>query len=237
MIVSRRMMMSGDENGSTLTGEEVRIFCYGDSLTAGTCSDTPFELFPYAPHLEKLLNNNDANSENYRRFVVRHRGLPGWTAKEMVRVADEPQYGLRTIINNIKDPSLSVVIILAGTNDVGYAMSSSSNDDAAKSIVSDVAALHEIVWQQGIKTIVVGIPPSGYQSMVKEAKVLVDNVNGQLRTFCEQQADRQKATFVEFPFEYQPNGENWSSDGLHFSPKGYEALARHLAQPVKDVVL
>mmetsp|Transcript_40192 Transcript_40192/g.97087 ORF Transcript_40192/g.97087 Transcript_40192/m.97087 type:complete len:294 (+) Transcript_40192:219-1100(+) len=238
MIVSRRMMMSGDENGSTLTGEEVRIFCYGDSLTAGTCSDTPFELFPYAPHLEKLLNNNDANSENYRRFVVRHRGLPGWTAKEMVRVADEPQYGLRTIIKNIKDPSLSVVIILAGTNDVGYAISSSSsNDDGAKSVVSDVTALHEMVWQQGIKTIGVGIPPSGYQSMVNDAKVVVDNVNGQLRTLLSEQQTDLKTTFVEFPFEYQPNGENWSSDGLHFSPKGYEVLARHLAQPVRDVVL
>ena len=153
----------------------------------------------------------------------------------MVRVADEPQYGLRTIIKNINDPSLSVVIVLAGTNDVGYAMSSSCNDDGARSIVSDVSALHEMVWQQGIKTIAVGIPPSGYQSVVKEAKVLVDNINSQLRTFCEQQGD-QKATFVAFPFEDQPGGENWSSDGLHFSPTGYEVLARNLVEPVKNIV-
>jgi lysophospholipase L1-like esterase len=209
-----------------------RIFCYGDSLTAGT-SDSPFELFPYAPHLEKMLNEDPDAPSSKTSFVVRHRGLPGWTAKEMVRVVDGPQNGLRTIIKGIQNPSLSCVIILAGTNDVGYAM---STGDDHNSILSDVTALHEMVWNEGIRTIAVGIPDSAYQSKVTDAKALVENVNGQLRIFCEQQANQQ-ATFVEFPFNYQPDGENWASDGLHFSPKGYETLGRHLAEPVRKIVL
>ena len=36
-----------------------RILCYGDSLTAGTTFPSVCALHPYAPHLERELNNND----------------------------------------------------------------------------------------------------------------------------------------------------------------------------------
>ena len=63
-----------------------RILCYGDSLTAGT-ADSPWELYPYAPHLEKALNTNANGGTS---FVVRHRGMPGWTAEAMVDAKNDP---------------------------------------------------------------------------------------------------------------------------------------------------
>ena len=35
----------------------IRVFCYGDSLTAGT-SPPSYELYPYAVHLEESINKN-----------------------------------------------------------------------------------------------------------------------------------------------------------------------------------
>ena len=69
-----------------------RILCYGDSLTAGTFNmEEPDVLFPYAPHLEAALKLKGA-------AIVRHRGLPGWTAQGMVDSVDDANVGLRGLL-------------------------------------------------------------------------------------------------------------------------------------------
>lgn len=213
-----------------------RILCYGDSLTAGTTTSV-YDLFPYAPHLEAALNNG-VNTADTSTFMVRHRGMPGWTASAMIDAADDGQYGLRSACKKIQNPPLQLVIILAGTNDLGYEI---SQPDAASTIMTNLVALHEQAWEVGVpQTMALGIPSSGYQAQVAEAAALALNVNQKLSDFC--QASDGKAVFVDFPFDFEmvgfhnedddENDSNWSSDGLHFSPKGYRVLGEYLKDPV-----
>jgi lysophospholipase L1-like esterase len=85
-----------------------KVFCFGDSLTAGTSPPYERELFPYATYLEEALRargtstntniadaaNNDGNESNdndnnachlpeYTSVVVRWRGFPGWQASTL----------------------------------------------------------------------------------------------------------------------------------------------------------
>lgn len=233
-----------EENGtsSAITALH-RIFCYGDSLTAGT-SIHPFNLYPYAPHLERSLNENASKTTKY---VVRHRGMPGWRASAMLSAADDTSFGLRGAIQGIQDPPLSCVIILAGTNDLGYALAgddSSTDDDPAQMVLKPIQELHQMAWEAGVKhTIAVAIPPSGYQARVAEASFLALQINQALEDFCKEQSQG-RATFVSFPFEFEfcrsdddeEDSNNWSPDGLHFSPRGYQRLGESLRDPVLKVL-
>jgi len=205
-----------------LSTDSKRILCYGDSLTAGT-SPPLFDNFPYAPHLERVLKN-----QYMEKAVVRHRGLPGWTSKQMVVEVNGETAGLRTAIKAVKDPPLALVIILAGTNDLGY-------EKSATPILDSIISLHLTCYDEGIaKTLAIGIPPSGYQSVSTDAAALAKEVNRGLSEFCEARPDQ--AVYTPFPFDYVQGGENWSPDGLHFSAKGYEALGESLAPTVAKVL-
>jgi len=71
---------------------DIRIFCYGDSLTAGVSPPDRTILFPYATYLQSaLLNttNNDTKTEEethqirYKYSSVDHIGFPGWMSNEL----------------------------------------------------------------------------------------------------------------------------------------------------------
>jgi lysophospholipase L1-like esterase len=205
---------------STQSPKVHRILCYGDSLTAGTSG---MDLHPYAPYLESAFNKRGGD----RQVVVRHRGLPGWTAKQMLEDLDGGTSGLRSAIQAIKDPGLSVVIILAGTNDLGYGSSE-------KQITDAVLGLHSVAWDNGVlKTIAIGVPPSGYTSANEHARHVVEGVNTNLEKAC---AETDRAIFMPFPFEFERGGENWYLDTLHFSEKGYQVLGESLVTTLDSVL-
>ena len=195
-----------------------RILCYGDSLTAGT-APMQSNLFPYAPHLESTLKQRGNN------VMVRHRGLPGWTSSQMVQDADSSTAGLRPAIRAAMP--IAIVIILAGTNDLGY-----SNDPLP--IVDNILALHKLCHEEEVPhTLAVGVPPSGYQSENAEAAALANAVNQKLQEYCESES---KATFVPFPFEFARDDDKWAYDGLHFTAKGYQVLGESLAPAVERIL-
>ena len=191
-----------------------RVFCYGDSLTAGT-SPPLDDLYPYAPTLEQALGASNA--------IVRHRGLPGATAEMMLQYADDEQRGLRSLLKR-SQPSLA--IILAGTNDLGY-------NSESTPIVSAVCALHELAHALEIPTLAVGIPPSAYQTMQSEAAELANMVNRELRGWCLDRTDR--CFYVDHPVTSWSRGDaRWAPDGLHFSAEGYRATGQGLAPFVAE---
>ena len=196
-----------------------RILCYGDSLTAGTSG---MNLYPYAQFLEQGLKKARPDMES--NFVVRHRGMPGWTAQYMLDEAlNDPKTGLLSAIQSVKDPPLSLVIILAGTNDLGYGMSE-------EEITESVLGLHKVAWENGVaRTIAIAIPPSGYQNVNEQARKTVKAINTNLEKAC---SSTDKAVFVPFPFDYEEGGENWFPDTLHFSERGYQALGESLVPVV-----
>ena len=201
-----------------------RILCYGDSLTAGTSGMSEH---PYAPHLEAKLTNVD----------VKWIGLPGWTAHNMLENRDNASIGLRAILQRynqqeatneyFKYPA-SLVILLAGTNDMGYGFQ-------AEEISENIYKMHETCFENNVAhTIAIGIPPSAYQAMEPSAAALAKSVNDNLRAYCDKHPE--KSTFVDFPFGYEHGGANWYTDGLHFSSQGYQVLGEFLAPTAARVL-
>lgn len=195
-----------------------RVLCYGDSLTAGTTS-SDYVPYPYAPHLEAALADDNV--------VVRHVGLPGWTTASMLDQLDGPA-GLRTAIEAIRLPTLSLVVILAGANDLGCGGGASVDD-----ITDNLLKMHRVAWECGVpRTLAVGVPPSAYQTTNKAARRIATEVNGRL------QETSQGCTmaYTPFPFPFEHGGENWDDDGLHFTPTGYRVLGESLAPIVRRIL-
>lgn len=208
----------------------LRVLCYGDSLTAGT--SPPLDAcYPYAPVLERAIGSSTA--------LVRHLGLPGWTADAMLKYAND-EHGLNSLL---KRTSPHLAIILAGTNDLGYQSDS-------EPIMRALCGLHQLAHSLEVPTIAVGIPPSAYQAQQAEAASLAKSVNHGLREWssqCGSMAPWRRtfaggrvevtgggsgpwATFVEHPIsQWRPNDELWAPDGLHFSPDGYTKIGEGLA--------
>ena len=248
----------------TTSSSPKRIFCYGDSLTAGT-SPPLDQLFPYGPHLEQELNNlckqppvstSSSSSSSLSSFepesaVVRWRGLPGWTASAMAEYMDDSTIGLRSALDSIRNPSLSLVIILAGTNDIGSVTSSSSmyTTECVRLVVDPILRLHNTCLghvgdsgKKDVHTLIIGIPGSAWQQMNSQAARLCSDVNGALKQFAstysseEGERKRRRVQYIDFPFSYQRDDNKWCGDGLHLSPEGYKTLGTSLAPCVKEML-
>ena len=121
-----------------------RVVCYGDSLTAGFCSlGAQFE--PYGRTLVKELDTSGVPCE----IVV--SGHSGKTAEEMVAALDSSirdvvgfeGRGLTRILD--EDVASDLVIIMAGTNDMGMGA-------APDTIVKHIAQLHAACHSRGVPT-------------------------------------------------------------------------------------
>jgi lysophospholipase L1-like esterase len=243
---------------SPVNNDVVRVFCYGDSLTAGT-SPPSYELFPYAVHLEKSINDkiitssssteNNTSQNSIDQLVgsalpkvsIRWKGLPGWTANTMLEYANDSNVGLCTTIRKVHNPSLSLVIILAGTNDIGMAASSSSDSkESSKRIASDIIALHQLVFDssslinQSIQTLAISVPPSKWQQSSAVAQSMAEDVNNRIRAWCDA---TENSHFVKHPIESWSLGDRrWAPDGLHLSPMGYEEFGKSLTSVVTQIL-
>jgi lysophospholipase L1-like esterase len=239
-------LATGTMASSTIPAEkQFRIFCYGDSLTAGTTpDDNTFKLHPYGPHLEQALTKMAAQqSEGYAirtmpsaaAFAVRWKGFPGMTAKTMSDSLDDSSIGLRSALKKVKNPSVSLAIILAGTNDLATEISTQDGQGATR-IAESVIDLHKAAHSEGIDTLGISIPPSGWQSISKEARIMTSEANTKIKVWCEDQIEP-KAHFVDHPINvWSRDDTRWGSDGLHFSSDGYQAIGEALG-PLVYVIL
>jgi len=227
--------VSGETILSGLRATEKRVFCFGDSLTAGT-SPPGHELYPYALNLEDALEFQDAEATK-----VQFRGFPGWTSSLLRTDA-----GLDSILTRAAalrteehidqhDPDLEeeppppfdVVIILAGTNDMAH-------EPDAQVIYDSIKGIHEMVLAKGCPTIALGIPPSGWQSQSEAAHLLAASVNEKLASWA---ASNTSSIFLPFPIEtFDRSTGFWSTDGLHLSKSGYKFVGTSLAPIVAEIL-
>lgn len=224
-----------------------RILAYGDSLTAGTSG---FEYYPYAAYLEQSLldayrnDNHNKDSDGIdSNIIVRHRGIPGMTVQQMIDLVDDERRGIRPVLQAVINPSISIVIILAGTNDIGHVLMKHDNniDLASTEIVQNLIALHTICYNEGIPyTIAIGIPSSGYQTHNANARNLVISINEQLQQYAVRTTTTSgvggKMTYMEFPFGYEKGDEKWHADTLHFTSIGYQTLGQSLVPLVRKII-
>jgi lysophospholipase L1-like esterase len=195
-----------------------RVLCFGDSLTAGTSGR---QFFPYATYLESKLRSMG------RRVQVQHLGMPGWTAPQMLEHLDSNRTGLRRAIRAAQNPGFSLVLLLAGTNDMGRGYGQAET-------VENILQLHQVNYDSGVpRTVAIAIPPSGYQSVNEPARALAGRINQDLRAFCDTE---DRATFVPFPFDFERGGANWFQDTLHLSETGNKGLGESLAPIVEKIL-
>lgn len=159
----------------------------------------------------------------------------------MMEYLDDGNVGLRSAVNGIDNPPLSLVIILAGTNDIGFLTSSmSAGEPDVNACVEPILNLHKACLEcnkgtHQIRTLAVGIPGSAWQQMNAAASKLATDTNTSIKVFAQQSHPEGSVTYTNFPFAYEKN-DLWSSDGLHLSPKGYEQLGRGLAPVVRNIL-
>ena len=215
-----------------------RVFCYGDSLTAGTSPPT-HHLYPYGPYLEEALTKS-SDSE----ISVKWKGFPGWTSisllqdagfSDMLETAKRDRNKILEESNPIEEelPPFDLVIILAGTNDLAHGYTSDE-------IFESVTGIHELALQKGCpKTLALGIPPSGWQAHSKDARTLAASVNQKLEAWVayKQQSTAATSYYLPFPIEtFDRSSDLWSPDTLHFSEAGYRYLGTELAPTVAEIL-
>lgn len=217
------------------------LLAYGDSLTFGL-SDGTNEPTPYAKFLEDDLNvlydPEYVKGSTKPSTVIQHFGLPGLTAELMLRRANGETYGICTLMERFGE-KLRMVIILAGTNDIGTL--TNTDKSVARRIVSSITDLHETTWgcakdNPHFRTVAIGIPDSAFQEKVPSAFEIRTYVNEGVETFAK--AHQEKMTYVDFPIPYEDseNSKLWAKDGIHLTPAGYEEFAKLLAPTVKSAL-
>ena len=199
----------------------MRILAIGDSLTAGYCLPPPFK--PWAPVLSNLLPGTPKGD---------HIGCSGWTTSQLVAAADSASVedvcgdvwpGAR---HKLKSAQYDVGIIMGGTNDLAYGVST-------KDIVANLASLHQMCWNAGAsKTVLCSIPPSAGSGNPAHGAA-----NDALRAWADAQGPS-KVLFVDssslVPFA-RPS-PLWMMDGLHMTAAGYEQFGTRLADAIAGFV-
>lgn len=203
-----------------------KIFCFGDSLTAGT-SPPNYDLFPYAKHLDEAIKGSGKNAE------VRWKGYPGWTSSQLLTDAGFSSFLDAAAAQQQEDekasfvPPIDLVLILAGTNDMAY-----STDSQA--IFESIRKIHEVAHSKGCPTVALGIPPSGYQSQQKAAQLLAADINTKLESWASSSIGTK---FIPYPVtKFDRDSGMWAPDGLHLSPKGYQTVGESLAPDVVKLI-
>ena len=113
----------------------------------------------------------------------------------MVDCINDSNIGLQSSLDGICNPSLSIVIILAGTNDIGQLTSSFGSTNyniGARQAVYPIIKLHKTCLNsvddnglnKNIHTIAIGIPSSEWQVMNQDAATLCNDMNKALQQFA-----------------------------------------------------
>lgn len=127
------------------SNNQIRLLCFGDSLTAGTPGHDPLfggrEEFQYAYWLVKL-----AESEGWKSITFANHGVPGDLARSMPR----------RLSRAVTSDRFDFAIILAGSNDLGW-------DYAPASVLSSLRDLWSTTVNANISTVACTIPPIGME--------------------------------------------------------------------------
>jgi len=198
------------------------IIAFGDSLTVGYQSPTDDEELPQpVPYtnflgkkVEELLHKRSAGF----RVELLNRGIVGELTDDMV-----DRFG-RDVLGPLPD----AVIILGGSNDLGWGME-------PPSVAENLAGMYDEALKNRIRPVACTVPSvRGYDEGVQprlRLNELIKRHSGALGIAC---VDLFTATADSAG---RLRGE-YSNDGLHLSPLGYETLAEAIfSEAVLGMVL
>lgn len=234
------------------------VFCYGDSLTAGYIPKES-ENHPYGPALQSELNNLYRTASALiaptlhqpPNIIVESVGYPGMPAKAMIKNVEHENVGACKAAEH--SPKPSVVIILAGTNDLMRVTPDLESPDDPEAlhnagpvemILGPITTLYKAVLACSLRVggndmmiLSVGIPGSRFQVEHPAAYDIATEVNKGLNEFASNYSGPGKVVYTDFPLEYdETDTSRWALDGLHLTALGYDELGKSLAPVVKSVL-
>jgi len=190
--------------------ETLRIVALGDSLTVGYLSPlNGLEWPPYQPYtrfLEEMIRNVIVKTCKSVRLQVINKGLNGDLTESM----------LSRIYQDVLQLNPSHVVILGGTNDIGWSI-------PVTEIYSNLEGMYDKVIRHGIRLIACAVPSIlGYDSLIPPRMRL----NGMIRSYCEAKGAKYIDLFsATADTATQRLSPEYSNDGLHLSAKGYRKIA------------
>lgn len=226
---------SSDDTVNLPHNQPIQILCYGDSLTYGIIRvGNRKDRFPYASFLEAALSKRrdptttkkEEEGEEDGLLRVHDLGHPGWTSYDlMYKGKDELDQTLDTYRNrksggdgnssnnnSTMQTSLSMIIILAGTND--FLQRKWQEYNISESVIS----LHKLALDQHHVplTVALEIPESKYFVGGPDKSDIAARIqvfSQSLQAFADSEP---RTTFVPFPFPFEATDdqERWSGDGL-----------------------
>jgi len=211
-------------HGSSGNREPLKVLCYGDSLTAGYCNSGA-SFHPYGRVLAETLGH----------CSVTVCGLSGRTAEEMLagqqtsRIVDVVGHMGPGLACLLESETPNVVLILAGTNDLGQSL---TNNVSAEAILERVKQLHAVSHRAGIASIAFS-PPSLVEGPYRV-------IQQKLAALIRDWARMEPMVAAHFDIEELvprafPSGL-WDSDVIHMSMAGQHRLGRSLAHLVPSVL-
>jgi len=190
--------------------EALMIVALGDSLTVGYLSPvTGLEWPPCQPYtrfLEEMIRDAIAKRRKSIRLQAINKGLNGDLTEGMLNRFDRDVLQLNP----------SHVIILGGTNDIGWGI-------PVTEIYSNLEEMYNKAIHHGILLIACAIPSIlGYDSLIPPRVRL----NKMIHSYCKRKGTRYVDLFsATADPATQRLSPQYSNDGLHLSAEGYRKIA------------
>lgn len=182
--------------------EELKVVCFGDSLTAGYIDGVRYA--PYGQFLQEKLGE---------RGSVIVSGQNGELTESMVR----------RFSSDVLDHKPSHAIVLGGTNDLGHGLS-------PEQIIGQLRLIYQTLQNADIQGIALSIPSvlpeHPHEEWVTKAIKAREKVNELIRQECLARDILYLDLFTETSSTPERTLlEALSSDGLHFNEEGYKTIA------------
>lgn len=197
------------------------ILCFGDSLTAGY-TNCGTEFHPYSNTLDKLLL--EEKSEN--NFKVVEFGFSGEKVCPTMYNRLRETLTMKGIENSLTYlPFQNIIIILGGTNDLGYNKSTENICKHLKLMYDYCLDSYECQL-----LVCITIPDINFSDQSKNMKEKRNAVNEFIANYC---LESDRILFYDFcsstmRMSHNEREKYYDKDGLHFSTDGYEYLGAEL---------
>jgi len=186
------------------------IIAFGDSLTVGYQSPTEEgelpQPAPYTTFLSKKIESLLLKRAAGLRVELLNRGIVGELTDDMKVRFGRDVLGLRP----------AAVIILGGSNDLGWGIE-------PPLVANNLAGMYDEALKNGIRPVPCTVPSvRGYDEGIQPRLQL----NGLIKRYSEAFGIASVDLFTATADSEGRLREEFSNDGLHLSPLGYEAMAR-----------
>lgn len=137
------------------------------------------------------------------------------------------------LLGHLKDKPYTVVIIMAGTNDLAYRHS-------ADDILRNVQQLHSACHARGLRTVALPIPPSEHTVPPRQIQILAserEKFNEALERWARSMGDKVLFVDTNEAIPFSTRSGDWCSDGLHMTAQGYEKFGNYLSNAAASFIL